>query len=91
MLVLQDNWGREFSYLRLSIIDLCNFRCDYCLPNGCINYTKLKLNLTLAEIKNLVIAFAELGISKIRITGGEPTLHKDIIKINVFFITSCLY
>ncbi len=77
---LQDNFGRNFSYLRLSITDICNFRCNYCLPNG---YQPCGKNffLTTNEIKNLVAGFAELGIKKIRITGGEPTIRKDFTQI----------
>jgi len=86
MKLLQDNHGRRFSYLRLSLTDACNFRCQYCLPNG---YQRRPLTgdphedtaLTIAEIENLVQGFAELGFRKIRLTGGEPTLRPDIITI----------
>lgn len=77
--LLKDNLGRFFYYLRLSITDLCNFSCSYCLPNGCLAVTKKQLSLL--EIKHLLIAFAELGVSKVRITGGEPTLRKDCLDI----------
>jgi cyclic pyranopterin phosphate synthase len=79
MTTLQDTLGRQFSYLRLSITELCNFRCGYCLPEGyqCQNKNYLNLN----EIKNLLMAFATLGIKKIRLTGGEPTLRKDFLAI----------
>ena len=77
--MLQDRYQRKFSYLRLSITDVCNFRCQYCLPNG---YHKNKKNfLTINEIKNLTNAFVELGIQKIRITGGEPTTRKNFLQI----------
>lgn len=79
MLQLQDTLGRQFHYLRLSITDLCNFRCAYCLPNGCQSYTKNPL--TLSEIKCLLKAFVELGVSKVRITGGEPTVRPDYLQI----------
>ncbi|MCP4474083.1 MAG: GTP 3',8-cyclase MoaA [Gammaproteobacteria bacterium] len=79
MTPLQDNFGRQFSYLRLSVTDLCNFRCGYCLPNGC--QVKDRDFLTLAEIRRLVTAFAQSGIKKIRLTGGEPTVRRDLIKI----------
>lgn len=76
---LSDSQQREFSYLRLSVTDLCNFKCTYCLPNG--YQGKQKSELSLNEIKVLVAAFAQLGCKKIRITGGEPSLRKDLLDI----------
>lgn len=80
MATMQDAFGRQFPYLRLSITDACNFRCGYCLPNG---YRKSAAESFLAveEIENLARAFAELGVWKIRLTGGEPTLRKDFLEI----------
>lgn len=74
-----DNYNRVFSYLRLSITDLCNFNCKYCLPDNS-KFNK-KSHLSLFEIKNLISAFSDLGISKIRLTGGEPTIRKDFLDI----------
>ncbi|PKF60683.1 GTP 3',8-cyclase MoaA [Psychromonas sp. psych-6C06] len=73
---LKDNFNRKFEYLRLSITDECNFKCNYCLPDG---YQRSHDNQFLShqEIKHLVAAFAELGTKKVRITGGEPSLRKD--------------
>lgn len=76
--LLQDSFGRRFPYLRLSVTDACNFRCSYCLPQGYPGSAKADPILTLAEIRNLVTAFAELGTWKVRITGGEPTLRRDL-------------
>lgn len=73
---LIDSQGRQFPYLRLSITDVCNFSCQYCLPDGYQCDSK-KSFLTQSEIKHLVSAFAELGTWKIRLTGGEPTVRKD--------------
>ncbi len=75
--MLQDQFGRRFQYLRLSITDVCNFKCQYCLPDG---YTcdSPRNFLTLAEIDTVLNAFAQLGMKKIRLTGGEPTLRKDL-------------
>lgn len=80
MQLLQDLQGRKFPYLRLSVTDLCNFRCNYCLPEGCINHHHGEV-LTLGEIRRLVSAFAALGVEKIRLTGGEPTLRRDFTDI----------
>ena len=77
---LVDNFNRKFEYLRLSITDECNFKCNYCLPDG-YERTHQKQFLSEAEIKNLVSAFAELGTKKVRITGGEPSLRKDFTTI----------
>ncbi|QLB13114.1 cyclic pyranopterin phosphate synthase [Bisgaardia hudsonensis] len=78
---LVDNFQREYYYLRLSITDICNFRCNYCLPNGYQPEKNKPSFLTLSEIENLIAAFATLGAEKVRITGGEPTLRKDFLSI----------
>lgn len=79
-MILQDSFGRQFTYLRLSITDICNFKCNYCLPDGntCLSP---KPELTLKQIETLISAFAKLGTRKIRITGGEPALRKDLVDI----------
>ncbi|OFW81059.1 MAG: cyclic pyranopterin phosphate synthase [Alphaproteobacteria bacterium RIFCSPLOWO2_01_FULL_40_26] len=79
---LQDNFKRKFSYLRLSITDQCNFRCQYCLPNGYQKSGDSSCFLSAAEVARLATAFAGLGVEKIRLTGGEPTLRKDITLIS---------
>lgn len=76
---LTDRYQRTFPYLRLSITDACNFRCTYCLPNGYIK--KSDQFLTPEEIERLVRAFVDLGTIKVRLTGGEPTLRKDLPEI----------
>lgn len=80
MLQLNDLHHRYFSYIRLSITDLCNFNCKYCLPH---QNEKIKKHnqLSLYEIYNLINVLSELGINKIRITGGEPTVRKDFLNI----------
>lgn len=75
---LIDPHGRKFPYLRLSLTDVCNFSCDYCLPDGYQCESKKEF-LSLTEIENTVAAFSELGTHKVRLTGGEPTLRKDFI------------
>ena len=78
---LTDSFGRTFPYIRLSITDVCNFKCGYCLPNGYFKQENKPGFLTLDEISNLVSALSELGVSKIRLTGGEPTVRKDFFNI----------
>ena len=77
---LQDTFGRTFPYVRLSITDVCNFRCQYCLPNGyqCGGSSDF---LHLDEIGRLVAALAARGVRKIRLTGGEPTVRSDFTEI----------
>lgn len=78
---LMDSFQRQYYYLRLSITDVCNFRCNYCLPNGYQGEKNKTTFLTQAEIVRVARAFATMGTEKIRITGGEPTLRKDFLAI----------
>lgn len=77
----EDQFHRKFYYLRLSITDVCNFRCTYCLPDGYKPDQKKPSFLTLDEIRRVVGAFANCGTDKIRITGGEPSLRRDFVDI----------
>ena len=82
MNLLQDAFGRRFPYIRLSITDVCNFKCDYCLPDGYkIDKSDNRTFITAEEIKRLAKALSQLGVSKIRLTGGEPTIRKDFFEI----------
>lgn len=74
---LVDGFGRRFRYLRLSVTEVCNFRCTYCLPDG-YRKTRPHAFLDLPEIGRLVDTFAELGVGKVRLTGGEPTVRRDL-------------
>ncbi len=78
---LEDGFARRFSYLRLSLTERCNFRCTYCLPNGFEKRRGLAEELSSAEMVRAVTAFARLGLWKVRLTGGEPTVHSDFIAI----------
>ena len=77
---IADNFGRTFPYLRLSVTDVCNFSCSYCLPDG-YKKTGCEPFMRRDEIIRLVRAFAALGTWKIRLTGGEPTVRKDFLDI----------
>ena len=81
MLDLTDSYSRKFVYLRLSVTDRCNFRCVYCLPNGYRPVPFQEKELSASEIRRLVSGFAQLGVSKVRLTGGEPTLRRDIAEL----------
>ena len=78
---LVDRFQRQYVYLRLSITDVCNFRCNYCLPDGYQPPQHKQKFLQAEEIQRLVRTFADLGTEKVRITGGEPTLRKDFLEI----------
>ena len=78
---LKDTFGRTFPYIRLSITDVCNFKCGYCLPNGYFKPNNHPGFLNINEIENLVNALSDLGVSKIRVTGGEPTVRKDFFDV----------
>ena len=78
---LSDSYHRKIDYLRLSLLDACNFRCNYCLPEVFTPFLTQKEWLSVDEIKNLVEVLSEVGINKIRLTGGEPTLRKDFLEI----------
>lgn len=78
----EDRFQRKFYYLRLSITDVCNFKCTYCLPDGYKPSADRSASfLTVNEIRRVVSAFAHCGTSKVRITGGEPSLRKDFGEI----------
>jgi len=76
-----DQFGRTITYLRISVIDKCNLRCIYCMPHGLVNKTRLSELLTDDELVELATIFAELGITKIRLTGGEPLLRPGLVEL----------
>lgn len=77
--VIYDNHGRPITYLRLSVTDRCNLRCRYCMPASGINFLPREELLSYEELNRLIFILTELGISKLRITGGEPFVRKDLI------------
>ncbi|MFZ4607096.1 MAG: GTP 3',8-cyclase MoaA [Caulobacter sp.] len=77
---LIDGLGRRFQYLRLSVTEVCNFRCTYCLPDG-YQKTASRPFLTVPEIGRLAAVFAALGVGKVRLTGGEPSVRRDLGEI----------
>ncbi len=77
--MLFDNHGRVVNYLRLAVTDRCNLRCFYCMPEEGIEYVARKELLTYEEMIRIVSIFAHYGISKVRITGGEPFLRKGML------------
>jgi cyclic pyranopterin phosphate synthase len=76
-----DAYDRKINYLRISVTDLCNLRCQYCMPESGVLKKQHEDILTVEEIETIVRASAELGITKVRITGGEPLVRKGILEI----------
>ena len=77
--IIYDNHGRPVNYLRLAVTDRCNLRCFYCMPEEGIRYLPKKELLTYEEMERLAQVLAGMGINKIRITGGEPFVRRDLI------------
>jgi molybdenum cofactor biosynthesis protein A len=78
---IYDNHGRPLNYLRLAVTDRCNLRCFYCMPAEGIKYLPKKELLTFEEIERLVSLMAAMGISKVRLTGGEPFVRNDLMQL----------
>ncbi|MEL6655365.1 MAG: GTP 3',8-cyclase MoaA [Bacteroidota bacterium] len=76
---LFDNHGRHINYLRLAVTDRCNLRCFYCMPEEGIDYVARKQLLSYEEMVRVVSVLVPLGITKIRLTGGEPFLRRDFM------------
>lgn len=76
--MLSDRFGRSIDYLRLSVTDRCDLRCTYCIPKGFKGFEEPKSWLTFDEIERVLAAFARLGTSRIRLTGGEPLLRRNL-------------
>ncbi|KAJ2884843.1 hypothetical protein H4R27_001807 [Coemansia aciculifera] len=79
--VLNDMFGRFHNYLRISVTEKCNLRCQYCMPEEGIDLTANEKLLTTDEIIRVARIFVQQGVDKIRLTGGEPTVRRDIIDL----------
>ncbi|MDR3615197.1 MAG: GTP 3',8-cyclase MoaA [Candidatus Obscuribacterales bacterium] len=78
---LVDTFGRKHQYLRISVTDRCNLRCTYCMPHDGIVWKKKNELLTFEEIIQLAEIFVDMGVDKIRLTGGEPMLRQNLIEL----------
>lgn len=78
---LTDSFGRHHNYLRISLTERCNLRCTYCMPEEGVDLTPTSQLLTTEEIIKLATFFVDEGVTKIRLTGGEPTVRKDLVNI----------
>ena len=78
---MTDTFSRRHTYLRISLSEKCSLRCVYCMPEGGVDLTPKSQILTADEIERLVRLFAKAGVTKVRLTGGEPTIRKDLLDI----------
>ena len=78
--MLTDNYGRKVNYLRLAVTDRCNLRCFYCMPEDGLNWLSRAELMTYEEMLQICALLVGMGIEKIRITGGEPFVRKDIME-----------
>lgn len=76
-----DHYNRKINYLRISVTDRCNLRCRYCMPEDGVCMVEHKDILTYEEIQEVVAVAVPLGMDKIRLTGGEPLVRKDIVEL----------
>ncbi|OEK08171.1 cyclic pyranopterin phosphate synthase MoaA [Flavivirga aquatica] len=76
--ILQDLHGRDHAYLRISLIERCNLRCTYCMPEEGVKLSPKNHLMTYKEIYTIAKTFVDNGVTKIRLTGGEPLIRKDI-------------
>lgn len=77
---LQDTWGRQIRYLRLSVTDRCDFRCVYCMAED-MQFLPRQSVLSLEELVQVATAFVDLGVEKIRLTGGEPLVRAGLVEL----------
>jgi len=78
---LIDQFGRQHSYLRVSLTDRCNLRCLYCMPKEGLQWSPTSAHLSNDELVSIIKIFSEMGIRHIRLTGGEPTLRKGLVSL----------
>lgn len=79
--MLTDNFGRKHNYLRISLTERCNLRCFYCMPAEGVALSPTENIMTASEIITIAKKFVDLGVTKIRLTGGEPMVRKDFSEI----------
>ncbi len=79
--MIVDNHGRTINYLRLAVTDRCNLRCFYCMPEEGLNWLSRSALMTYEEMLKLCTLLVSMGIQKIRITGGEPFVRKDMMRL----------
>lgn len=86
---MKDGFSREIDYLRISLTDKCNLRCGYCMPKEGITHLKHEDILTLEEAGRIAAVMAELGIKRVRLTGGEPLVRKGVTEFVRMLTNDC--
>lgn len=79
MAIMTDDFGRDLNYVRISVTDRCNYRCKYCMPQEGVEYLEHSEIMRYEEISFLCSVFWELGVRKVRFTGGEPLVRKGLV------------
>ncbi|MEN6482377.1 MAG: GTP 3',8-cyclase MoaA [Anaerolineaceae bacterium] len=79
--MLQDHWGRQIKYLRISITDHCNLRCVYCMPEDNIHWYPHESIMRYEEIEKFARVAAKFGVRSVRLTGGEPLVRPDVVNL----------
>jgi molybdenum cofactor biosynthesis enzyme MoaA len=85
MNTLVDSFGRQINYVRLAVTDRCNLRCQYCMPAHGIEIVAREELLTYKEMYRVIRVLTELGVNKIRLTGGEPFVRKGFVEFLEMF------
>src|SRR3990172_4587924 len=78
---LIDSFNRKISYLRISVTDRCNLRCQYCMPEGGVLPSAREDLLSYEEIRRIAACFVKLGVRHVRLTGGEPLVRKYLVRL----------
>lgn len=78
---LMDRFGRHIDYLRVSVTDRCDLRCNYCLPKGFCGFEEPADWLTFDEVTRVIGAFTQMGVARVRLTGGEPLLRRNLVDL----------
>ena len=78
---MHDTFGRRIEYLRISVTDKCNLRCVYCMPEAGLPWLRHEQILSYEEIAQVVATMAPMGLRKLRLTGGEPLVRRDVVKL----------
>ena len=85
---LLDKFGRKITYLRLAVTDRCNLRCQYCMPAQGIDIVDRTALLSYKEMYRITRVLSELGVNKVRLTGGEPFVRKDFVNFFTYSLKS---
>ena len=95
--ILTDTYNRKHTYLRISLTDRCNLRCTYCMPEEGVGLSPKSHIMSFDEIYTIAKTFVDNGVTKIRLTGGEPLIRKDVavilekLALSTYLYFCCFY